>query len=350
MSDERVVELIERAFDYRGYVTVVRHDGTKLVGFVYDRSPAHIEMFDEKAATRIRLAVEDIADVELTGEDSAAKAQRIWERRKGALEPPGTSSWADPVPVSLPVSPNDRAERPVLILVALPMELRSVADALGSSSRGSVVRGRLGGAKVVGIAVGMGGGAAQVVAAQRPRLLISCGFSGALDPSLEAGDLVVASSVSDETGDSIPVADRSVRAARQALEGNGKARVAVGEILCATQVAATADEKRALGRPGRLAVDLESWAAARAAVKAGIPWLAIRVIVDSLDADLPAFTREAQRSYTAPALRHALGGPRAVAELARLAVAARTARRSLERALRRLGPALGAFAPAEPSS
>ena len=84
-----VNELIDRAFDYRGYVTLSRHDGVKLVGFVYDRSPAHVDIVDETAGRRIRLAMDQIADVEFTGEDSAAKAQAIWQRRRTAREPPG---------------------------------------------------------------------------------------------------------------------------------------------------------------------------------------------------------------------------------------------------------------------
>ncbi len=330
-----LAERIDQAFDYRGYVTVSRRDGSTLVGFVYDRTAGHVEMFDEKAASRIRLAIDDIANVELTGEDTAEKAHKIWERRKGTLEAPETSVWGD-----------WEAERPALILVALPTELRFVAQALGSKVHGTAVRGRLGDGSAVGLAIGMGGGAAQAVANERPRLVISCGFSGALVPSLASGDLVLASSVCDDSGESIAVAEPVLRAARQAL---GTPAVAEGEILCATQVAATTAEKRALARPGRLAIDLESWPAARAAQLAGIPWLGIRVVLDPLDADLPAFTRTPRDSYVVPALRYALGGPSAVADLARLGLRARTASRSLERALRLLGPALGSLGRPEPA-
>ena len=74
----------------------------------------------------------------------------------------------------------------------------------------------------------------------------------------------------------------------------------------------------------------------------------MRVIVDPLDVELPAFTREARTSYLRPALRHALRGPRAALELARLGLRARTAARALEHALRRLAPALGELVRAEP--
>jgi adenosylhomocysteine nucleosidase len=330
MSGADVTELIEQAFEYRGYVTVSRRDGSQLVGFIYDRGPTHVDLFDERAVKRIRLPIDDIADIAFTGEDSTAKAQRIWERRRGGLEPRETSAW------------GDWEERPTLILVALPLELRCVARALDTEIRDAAARGRLGGGRAIGLSVGMGGGAAHAVAAERPGLVISCGFSGALEASLGSGDLVLASSVRDEGGDRVEVAESVLRVTRAALDH--RARVAEGEILCATHVAATREEKRGLARPGRLAVDLESWAAARAAQRAGIPWLAIRVVLDPLDVDLPAFTRERHAGYVGPALRHVLGGPRAAVELARLGLRAGIASRSLERALRALAPSLGNLA------
>jgi nucleoside phosphorylase len=284
-------------------------------------------MLDERAVSRIRLAIAEIADVALTGEDCAAKAQASWERRRGSPEPRETSRW------------GDWKERPTLILVALPIELRAVAHVLGAKVRSAAARGLFGDDRAVALAVGVGGGAARAIAAEGPGLVISCGSCGALDATLRSGDLVLASSVRDESGESVAARESVLRITHQALDGH--ARIVEGEILSATRVAATSDEKRALARPGRLAVDLESWAAARAAQRAGIPWLALRVVLDPLEVDLPAFTREATGRYVVPALRHMLGGPRAAAALVRLGVRARTANRSLAQALRRLAPALG---------
>src|SRR5579863_3791526 len=112
MAAPTVASAIERAFDYRGFVTLTRRDGTQLVGFVYDRDDGHVELFDDTGTRRIRVAVADIAEVALTGEDSAATAQRIWERRRGALEPSSAGDRDEP--------------RPVLFAVALPFELRAV--------------------------------------------------------------------------------------------------------------------------------------------------------------------------------------------------------------------------------
>jgi adenosylhomocysteine nucleosidase len=327
MNDARILELIEQAFEYRGYVTISRRDGTNVIGFVYDRTPASVEMFDEHALRRIRVGTEEITDVALTGDDSAAAAQRRWERRKGSLESRHTSAW------------GDWGQRPILIVVALKSDLRGVARVLGAEIRGSAVRRRIGDAVAVARLIGVGGGASHVLAGEQPRLVISCGFSGALDPTLRTGDLVLASSVHDETGDSLVASDAVLRVTRRALEGVG--RVSEGEILCASRVATTSQEKQALARPGRLAVDLESWAVARAAERANIPWLALRVVLDPLDMELPAFTKQVRSSYVSAALRHALRGPRAALQLARLGARADTATRSLERALRHLVPVLG---------
>ena len=192
MTDARLAELVERAFDYRGYVTLRRTDGSELVGFVYDRSASHLDLYDETATRRVRVSLADVADIAFTGDDAARKAQALWERRKGTLEPRETSAWGE-----------WRESGPVLLLVALDRELRSVARALGLVRRGDRARGQSGGNEVVGLALGVGGGARRAVVDEQPRLVVSCGFSGALDPALAPGDLVLATAVRDETGDEL---------------------------------------------------------------------------------------------------------------------------------------------------
>jgi hypothetical protein len=312
-----VPELIERAFAYRGFVTVARRDGSLVVGYLYDRTPSHVEMYDETATQRIRIARAEIADIAFTGEDTAAKAQRVWEKRKVEIA----------------------AEGPVLLVVALPIELRGVARVLGGKVHGDTVVGRLGDRPAIARAIGLGGGAGHVIAAEKPRLVISCGLSGGLQPTLAPGSVVLASAVRDEIGEAVVAQKPVLRAARQALEDYGP--VNEGEIVSAVAVVATRAEKLAIGGAGRLAVDLESWSAARAAERAGIPWLALRVIVDPLDAELPEFTRNPHDGYLVPAIKHAMSGPRAALELVRLGLRADTAIRAMQQALRHLAPALG---------
>ena len=328
MKDARVAELVEQAFDYRGYVTVRRTDGSELVGFVFNRGASHLELFDETATHRVSVPIEDVAEIEFTGEDTARKSHEMWERRKGTLEPRETPAWGD-----------WHDSGPILLLVALDRELRSAARAFGASPRGNRAQGRLAGTDAIALAVGLGGGARRAVAEERPRLVVSCGFSGGLDGKLAPGDVVLATAVRDETGDEL-AAPQAVRLlAARALNGM---RCFEGDLVCTTSVAATEEEKHGLARPGALAVDMESYPAARAAAEAGIPWLALRVIVDPLASSLPPFTREVHGRYLGPALKYALSGPRAVADLARLAVRASRAGAALELALRRLGPVLAA--------
>jgi adenosylhomocysteine nucleosidase len=322
VSDSRLSDLVERAFDYRGYVTVLRRDGSEIVGYLYDRGPAHVDLLDETAAKRTRLAREEIEDIRFTGDDPVLKSQEIWERRKGTLEPrdsPAYGQWGE--------------SRPVLLVVALDHELRQISGALGLRRRGAIARGRAFGGEVVAHVVGIGGGAARAVSAEEPRLVISCGFCGALDPRLDAGDLVLATSVRDEGGDEVAAPSASLEKARRALSG---LRVFEGQILCTTSVAATPAEKLALASSGAIALDMETHPIARAAARAGIPWLAVRAVIDPADSTLPAFVREPQQSYIAPALRHALSGPRRAMEMVRIAAQARRADRSVREAVHRL--------------
>jgi adenosylhomocysteine nucleosidase len=326
MIDARLLGLIDKAFDYRGYVTVRRRDGSSVVGYVYNRDPSHLDLLDEKASARLSVPLEEIADIDFSGEDAAAKSQEIWERRKGKLEPRETSAWGD-----------WHDSGPVLVVVALDVELRAVARALEAKPRDRRAQARVPGGEIVIRAIGVGGGSRAVVRQERPRLVVSCGFSGALDARLAAGDLVLATSVRDDTGDLIAASEPARKAAAAALRGMS---LVEGEIGCVTSLAATPEEKRALSRPGMLAIDMESHPAARAASELGIPWIGVRVIVDGADVALPAFTRDSDEGYVLGALKYALTGPHAVMELVQLSSAARRASDALEEAMRRLASAL----------
>ena len=328
MIEARIADLVDRAFDYRGYVTLRRSDGSELVGFVYDRGASHVELLDQSATRRMRVPLAEIADIAFTGEDAARKSQEIWERRQGTLEPretPAHGEWAE--------------AGPILVLVALEQELRAVGRALDGAPRAGSVRGRLGGNDVITLASGMGKGPGPALDEWQPRLVVSCGFCGGLDPGLIAGDLVFATAVRAASGEVLTAPEPARLGAAAMLDG---LRYRQGELVQAASVATTVDEKRALARSGALAVDMESYAVGLAAAEAGIPWLALRAVLDPADSPLPQFTREARRDYAWPALKYALQGPRAAARLVRLARDFRLASAALTTALRRLGPALAA--------
>jgi nucleoside phosphorylase len=329
MIEARIADLVDRAFDYRGYVTLRRSDGSELVGFVYDRGASHLELLDQSATRRMRVPLAEIADIAFTGEDAARKSQEIWERRQGTLEPretPAHGEWAE--------------AGPILVLVALEQELRAVGRALDDTPRAGSIRGRLGGNDVVTLASGMGKDPELVLAEWQPRMLVSCGFCGGLDPELMAGDLVLATAVRAPGGEVLTAPEPARLAAAAMLEG---LRYRQGEVIQAASVVTTVDEKRELAsRSGALAVDMESYVLGLEAAEAGIPWLALRAVVDPAGSPLPEFAREAHRDYLWPALKYALKGPRAAARLIRLARDFRLASAALTAGLRRLGPALAA--------
>jgi hypothetical protein len=85
--DLTLAEVIELAFDYRGDITVVKVDGTRVVGYVFNRDASvgepFIQMFDETGAGPIRIAFAEIATIAFTGRDTAAgSAWKAWLERK----------------------------------------------------------------------------------------------------------------------------------------------------------------------------------------------------------------------------------------------------------------------------
>ncbi len=91
-ADIRAV--IEKAFDYRGDVTVTRKDGTQITGYLFDRRigktlhDSVIRLMLEKNNERVAIAYSDIAGIAFTGRDTAAGksyeawVQKYWEKRE----------------------------------------------------------------------------------------------------------------------------------------------------------------------------------------------------------------------------------------------------------------------------
>jgi nucleoside phosphorylase len=180
------------------------------------------------------------------------------------------------------------------------------------------------------------GAAAAAHAAERllahaapPLALVAAGFCGALDGGLRPGDLVAAERVVDEAGAAFP-ADPGLLAAVPGRRGT---------LVSAVRVARTPVERerlRVLAGPGALAVDLESAALARAAQRAGVPFLALRAVTDVVAdrlPDLEALVDGDGRPRPAALVRHLVRRPADVVALARLGRGARRAGPALRRGL-----------------
>ncbi len=86
-------DVIDRAFDYRGDVTLVRHDGSEVVGYLFNRNaeamPPFVRMFDSAGNGPFTICYAEIRTIRFTGKDTAAgKSYEAWLRRKAERPPP----------------------------------------------------------------------------------------------------------------------------------------------------------------------------------------------------------------------------------------------------------------------
>lgn len=121
---------------------------------------------------------------------------------------------------------------------------------------------------------------------RRARAVVSIGFAGALSPSLEPGDLVIAREVRDAEG--TPDLELISTAAEVRMEGPHQL---FGTAFTANEILWRAESKRELAcslAAGEIGfVDMESTAIASVCAGRGVPFLIARSITDLLDEDLP---------------------------------------------------------------
>lgn len=115
--------------------------------------------------------------------------------------------------------------------------------------------------------------------------LVSWGLVGALDGGLRAGDVVLPRRVLRASTAAVTV-DTVWHAQLAAL--GGEFRVVHGDLLTVDAALESPEAKIAAARTtGCVAVDMEAAAVGAAAVAAGVPFLALRVVVDTLADRLP---------------------------------------------------------------
>jgi hypothetical protein len=82
-SEEDLREALERAFDYRGDVTITTKSGEKIEAFIFNRHTGQtlagswVQYFAPNAAGKCKLGYDQIARLEFTGKDRAAG--KHWE-------------------------------------------------------------------------------------------------------------------------------------------------------------------------------------------------------------------------------------------------------------------------------
>ena len=82
-TDDEIRSALEKAFDYRGDVTITCKDGSKIEGYVFDRvtgptlAASFVRVLPKDSAPRLKLSYADIAALAFSGRDPAAG--RSWE-------------------------------------------------------------------------------------------------------------------------------------------------------------------------------------------------------------------------------------------------------------------------------
>ena len=239
-------------------------------------------------------------------------------------------------------------DRPVALVVALARERRPLQRRLAAARQGRagdfrVVVGELAGRAVVLIPAGLGRDRARraLLAASHQfsfRAAWSLGFAGGLTETLCVGDVVCPAAVlldDGRTGQSFGVAPAQA-AVRAALAAAG-IRIHDGPLLTVDDPLRTPEVKRAAHRrTGAVAVDMEAAGVAEAARDLGIPWLAIKAVVDAAGEALPEFLAgctTAQGELRWRGLLSNLGSARRRRTLWRLHRASRQAAQGLQRAV-----------------
>jgi hypothetical protein len=95
-SEDEIRVALEKAFDYRGDVTITLKDGSKIEGYIFDRRSAPtlkesvVRLYPKNSNQKISVSYSDIAALAFTGRDTAAgKSWEAWMKKYAAKKAAG---------------------------------------------------------------------------------------------------------------------------------------------------------------------------------------------------------------------------------------------------------------------
>jgi len=92
-TEAEIREALEKAFDYRGDITITRRDGSKVEGYLFDRRSgssllnSFVRIIPTNEKTKVNVSYADIAALVFTGRDTAAGrtfeawVKKYWEKK-----------------------------------------------------------------------------------------------------------------------------------------------------------------------------------------------------------------------------------------------------------------------------
>jgi hypothetical protein len=92
-SEAEIREALEKAFDYRGDITLTKKDGSQVVGYLFDRrrgeslADSFVRLIPSNEKIRVSIAYSEIAAIAFSGRDTAAGktfeawVKKYWEKK-----------------------------------------------------------------------------------------------------------------------------------------------------------------------------------------------------------------------------------------------------------------------------
>ena len=188
-------------------------------------------------------------------------------------------------------TPQETTRADIGLVCALPLELseflrRCKKVKTYSGGRFTFRGGFYHGIRVATVESGPGGerarrATAAMLDAHSPGWIVSTGFCGALNPTLQIGQIVVSNEVVNTTGDSLKI--------DLGMTSDPSRGLHVGRTLTVDRMVRTVTEKQNLAEmTGAIAVDMESFAIAKLCHERKTRFMAVRAVSDDLTADLPS--------------------------------------------------------------
>ena len=106
-GEAEIRSALEKAFDYRGDITITRRDGSKIEGYLFDRhsgatlADSRVRVMTKNSSEKISIPYADVAALAFSGRDTAAgKSWEAWIKKYAEKKAAGEKNIAlEPEPL-----------------------------------------------------------------------------------------------------------------------------------------------------------------------------------------------------------------------------------------------------------
>ena len=106
-GEAEIRDALEKAFDYRGDITITRKDGSKIEGYLFDRrsgatlAESKVRLIPKNSSEKLAVSYSDVAALAFSGRDTAAgKSWEAWLKKYAQKKAAGEKNIAlEPEPL-----------------------------------------------------------------------------------------------------------------------------------------------------------------------------------------------------------------------------------------------------------